>query len=477
MTVEELQHIIHTREKRTLEFKRAWSEVPSNLFETICAFLNRDGGTIILGAEDDGHVERGINPAALEQISKNISNLSNNPQKLYPPFLLQPDPINIDGKIVLVLSIPSSSQVHKTAGKVFDRSNDGDYELKTDAEISALYQRKSTQYSENHIYPYLRITDLRQDTIEKARNMMRGTRPQHPWLELSDMDMFRQANLYRHDFTTDQEGFTLAALMLFGKQESIQSVLPYYKVDAVVRIDNTDRYDDRLSIFGNVIDGYGELMRFIEKHLPDPFYMEGDRRISLREKIFREIIANMLVHREYLNPTPTIIEITREGIFAKNANRPLKAGPVTLANYSSHPKNPHMANFFVQMGLAEHLGTGIRNIYKYTPIYTGAQPRIDDEDIYLVQLGLPKLMAQQALREDIQKDIQKKLTGRSIKISKNQMSVAILILQNPSITRMEMSHQLGLADVSVTSCISALKHKGLLIRKGGRRYGEWILTI
>ena len=158
MTVEELQHIIHTREKRTLEFKRAWSEVPSNLFETICAFLNRDGGTIILGAEDDGHVERGINPAALEQISKNISNLSNNPQKLYPPFLLQPDPINIDGKIVLVLSIPSSSQVHKTAGKVFDRSNDGDYELKTDAELSFIppnaeihdwptFESKSTKYA------------------------------------------------------------------------------------------------------------------------------------------------------------------------------------------------------------------------------------------------------------------------------------------------------------------------------------------
>lgn len=477
MTKEDLKHIIKTRERRTLEYKRAWSDVPANLFETICAFLNRDGGTIVLGAEDDGAIEKGINPSALEQMSKNISNLSNNPQKLCPSFLIQPEPINIDGKIVLVISVPSSSQVHKTAGRVFDRSNDGDYELRTDAEISALYQRKSTQYSENHIYPYLRIEDLQQETIEKARSMIRSARPKHPWLELSDMDMFRQANLYRHDFTTNQKGFTLAALMLFGKQESIQSVLPYYKIDAVMRIVNTDRYDDRVSLFGNIIDGYDGLMQFIEKHLPDPFYMEGDQRISLREKIFREIIANLLVHREYLNPIPTIIEITRDGVIAKNANRPLKAGPVTLANYSSHPKNPHMANFFVQMGLAEHLGTGIRNIYKYVPIYTGTQPKIDDEDIYNVKVGLPKSLMLRMQREDIQKDIQKKLQTKGVRLSTNQLAVAVAIAQNSSVTRMEIMYQTGLSEISVTMCISALKKKEVLVRKGGRRYGEWLLTL
>ena len=69
---------------------------------------------------------------------------------------------------------------------------------------------------------------------------------------------------------------------------------------------------------------------------------------------------------------------------AKNANRPLKSGLVTLSNYERHPKNPHMANFFVQMARAEHLGTGIRNLYKYVPIYTGKQPVIEDEDHLLL---------------------------------------------------------------------------------------------
>ena len=48
MTNEELKQITKQREKRTLEYKEAWSELPSNLFETVCAFLYRDGGVIVL---------------------------------------------------------------------------------------------------------------------------------------------------------------------------------------------------------------------------------------------------------------------------------------------------------------------------------------------------------------------------------------------------------------------------------------------
>ena len=46
MTFEELKQITKQREKRTIEYKEAWSELPGNLFETVCAFLNRDGGVV-----------------------------------------------------------------------------------------------------------------------------------------------------------------------------------------------------------------------------------------------------------------------------------------------------------------------------------------------------------------------------------------------------------------------------------------------
>lgn len=474
MTEQELKILLQGKETRTLEYKRAWTDIPNNLYDTVCAFLNRDGGAIVLGVEDDSTIKRGVNPESVDQMCKDISNTSNNPQKLSPTFLLQPEVVDIDGKKVIVIQVPSSSQVHRLAGKIYDRSSDGDFELKTDAEISAMYQRKSTQYSENTIFPYLRLEHLSAATIEKAKNLIRNTRASHPWLSLSDMDFFKQANLYRYDFQTNQEGFTLAALMLFGKRESIQSALPYYKIDAVVRIHDIDRYDDRLTLDGNIIDDYDALMDFIAKHLPDNFFMEGDLRVSLRDKIYREVIANMLVHREYHNPTPTIIEIKHDGVIAKNANRPLKAGLVTLSNYSSHPKNPHIANFFVQIGRAEHLGTGIRNIYKYAPVYTGVTPIIEDEDVYIVKIG--------AHKKDMQKDIPNafQTVPGAIQtdpdLSQKLPSLVItLIEKKPNISRAELAKQLNVSERQIRKHIDYFREKGILTREGGDN-GKWIIS-
>jgi hypothetical protein len=72
-----------------LEFKRATDTLPANFFDTVCAFLNMDGGQIILGVEDDGTVS-GVDAGAVERIKTDIANLSNNPQKIDPPHLLFP---------------------------------------------------------------------------------------------------------------------------------------------------------------------------------------------------------------------------------------------------------------------------------------------------------------------------------------------------------------------------------------------------
>lgn len=39
-----------------IEYKSCVNRLPSSLYETVCAFLNRNGGHILLGVEDDGNV-------------------------------------------------------------------------------------------------------------------------------------------------------------------------------------------------------------------------------------------------------------------------------------------------------------------------------------------------------------------------------------------------------------------------------------
>ena len=63
--------------------------------------------------------------------------------------------------------------------------------------------------------------------------------------------LLRSANLYSKDFVTGKEGLTLAAILLFGKDTTILSVLPHHKTDAIYRVKDLDRYDDRDDIRTN----------------------------------------------------------------------------------------------------------------------------------------------------------------------------------------------------------------------------------
>ena len=72
--IERITELITEGESRTVEFKRARNEIPGNTYETICAFLNRDGGDLLLGVTDDKLIQ-GVNPDNVEQMRKNLINI------------------------------------------------------------------------------------------------------------------------------------------------------------------------------------------------------------------------------------------------------------------------------------------------------------------------------------------------------------------------------------------------------------------
>lgn len=139
-----------------MEYKKARKELPKNLFESVCAMLNREGGDIILGADDEGNVT-GLDGVEVETMRTNLVNLSNNSQKLDPPFILHPVVHEVEGQMIMHIQVPASSQVHKTTGKIYDRSNDGDFIVTEAHQIAEIYNRKRTHYTEGIVYPALRL--------------------------------------------------------------------------------------------------------------------------------------------------------------------------------------------------------------------------------------------------------------------------------------------------------------------------------
>ncbi len=157
MNVEELNIILANGENIRTEYKQARDKVPGSFYDTVVSFLNREGGVIVLGADNDGRAT-GIDPSSVEQLKKDFDT------------------------------------------RLFD----------------------------------------------KTRAVVRAADSTHPWIEADNMTILRDSQLYRRDPRTGEEGFILAAALIFGKDEVIGSILPAYKVDVLVRINDLDRFDDRI---------------------------------------------------------------------------------------------------------------------------------------------------------------------------------------------------------------------------------------
>lgn len=144
--------------------------------------------------------------------------------------------------------------VHSSNGIIFDRNEDGDYKVKLSERIANIYIRKQRIHSENQVFPFATISDLRDDLIKRARQMaINNGQKNHIWLNMTDEEMLRSLNLIERDLNTGKEGLTLAAILLFGKDTTILSALPHHKTDAIYRVKNLDRYDDREDIRTNLI--------------------------------------------------------------------------------------------------------------------------------------------------------------------------------------------------------------------------------
>lgn len=149
-----------------------------------------------------------------------------------------------------------------------------------------------------------------------------------------------------------------------------------------------DRYDDRDVVITNLIESYDRLMEFGKKHLNDVFTLDGIQRVSARDKILREIISNLLMHRDFSSGYVPKFVIERDKITTENANLAHGHGNLNLKTFRPFAKNPSIAKVFREIGLADELESGMRNSYKYTKLYPGGEPIFTEADVFTTVIPL-----------------------------------------------------------------------------------------
>lgn len=281
---------------------------------------------------DDGTV-LGVPEKAAPDMIKNFISCISNPALFTPTVYLSPEIIQYESKTIIHIHVLPGAEVYSYKKVIYNRVDDADVKVTATAQIAQMYIRKQEIFTERKVYPYVEKTDLRLDMLPKLRVMAQNQSnvQGHPWNSMTDDELLKSARLYTIDRVTGKHGFNLAAVMLLGKDDVIMDIAPAYVTDALLRRINVDRYDDREIVQTNLVESYELLMEFARKHLPDKFFMEDDQRKSLRNII---------------------------------------------------------AAFFRNIGYADQLGSGVRNLFKYSKYYSGKDPEFIEGDIFRIIVPL-----------------------------------------------------------------------------------------
>lgn len=454
-----LESILKAGEGAQVEFKRGGVLPGHDVFETICSFANHFGGSLYLGVADGGEVE-GIGNRSLE-LQRNIASVVRNPNVFKPSPIVGFDNVEADDKTILRVWVPEGPELYRYKGVIYDRIADADIKVEATAQISALAVRKQQLYTEGHILPHLRRQDLRADLIERARSMAMSRRPGHPWGKMSDNELMRSSRLWGYDAQTGEDGFNRACVLLLGTDEAILSCCPAYRTDAIFSRGSATRYDDCEMVCTNLLDAYDALVAFCRKHVDDPFVLENDVRVSARDIVCRELVTNTLVHREYLSPLPARLIINERGIETVNASRPSFEGRLDPDNLMPVPKNPIIANFFLQVGLCEQLGSGTKNLYQYAPSLFGSDPVLEEGQVF------------RAFVEDKREEAGHGRQGGGQSIADE--AIAGLLKASGSVSTRELADAEGISTRAALKRLRKLVDAGMLETKGSTNQRRYVL--
>lgn len=102
----------------------------------------------------------------------------------------------------------------------------------------------------------------------------------------------------------------------------------------------------------------------------------------------RYFFSNLLAHRDYSSAYVAKFVIEKQCMCTENANRAHGYGMLELSSFQPFAKNPAISKIFRETSLADELGSGMRNTYKYTKLYSGGTPEFIEGNVFKTMIPL-----------------------------------------------------------------------------------------
>ena len=314
MTTEELEEILSMlRRQRNddarYEVKKSEKDLPKSTWETVSAFANTHGGTIILGVDENKGftaIDNFDQNKICAQFSSGMESAGK--PKVHPVPIYNIERLESEGKPVLVITIeelgPEQKPCYLTAAGIskgsFKRVDDGDLRL-TPNEIYALQNVLLTTNSDRQPVQDAHIDDLNVQVYEATFAKAAITMPR----SLRGAETI-ESKLQRLNFINSENQVTKAGLLVSGNYP--QQYFPKLCIDVAVHAGSEKaelgkpRFLDRQLCDGTLGEMIEEALRVIRRNLRTVSVVRGTARIDEPEipiEVFREALCNAVIHREY----------------------------------------------------------------------------------------------------------------------------------------------------------------------------------
>lgn len=294
-----------------VEVKRSGPKLSSDVWETVSAFANTAGGTIILGLSEVG----GFVPAKVFDLQANLDafvmgvgdgGIDNCKLENPPRYTLERH--EFEGKSLLVIDIAENEIGSKPCfirklGMVsgsYKRVDDKDLRL-SPTELYEMQNILKPSIDDREVVPGATPDDLNDDVVDQIIAMARMLNSKAVRGTSDRASIMRRLNI-----TDGGDGVLMAGLLVAGDYP--QMFFPKLVVDVATYPDTAKsapgkpRFIDRRICEGSLSEVMADAMAAIERNLRTYSIVDGVGRHDEQEiprDVLREAVANALVHREY----------------------------------------------------------------------------------------------------------------------------------------------------------------------------------
>lgn len=359
MTPEHLVSLLGQQPHATLEFL-AGHATAEGIAETLAAFANSGGGTLLIGVTPSGVVTGLADPDDAERRALSALLL------VEPPLaggVALPELHEHDGHSLLVVEVPGNLEgVYRVGARYLRREEAGNQPMTTQALRDTILARRDAPF-ERRVPDGAEPRDLSRSAIEQYLDRLPDYDASVSGATQRATDILRRRGILRPEDGRP----TYAGLLLLGREP--QQWLPSAQM-LIARYPGQEMSDTflRQQIDGTLPTQIAQAETFILDNMRRGVVMRGlqrDERLEYPREAVREAIVNAVAHRDYsIRGAETQIFMFADRIEFHSPGR--LPGHVTLVNILTErfSRNETIVQVLSDLGFIERLGYGIDRILR-----------------------------------------------------------------------------------------------------------------